>query len=401
MVIKNAMVATYDGTQKLDVRVNEGKIAEVAPSLEEKSVIDANGKYLLPAIVDVGVGVMDGKLRGGTLKRLSGAAHKNGFGSVILSSFCSPRIEDEITLEFAKSHAELCKKTQILTLASGVKESGGLSDCSILLKKGAVGIEFESHIDGNLIRRLMEYASMHGVKLFCRANDPALQGDGVMHEGEVSCRLGLSGISAVAESSQIARIGELAEYYNVDVVVLGASTPKTLEICAMCSKLYPQISLHHLFLNDTVCDNYNTAGKIWPPLRDETMRKEMLKSVLKEEAAMITSLHTPVCKASKDAVFADAAYGIEGFENFLPLLYTLLVRKENFDFSSLIRMISTNPAAAVGLEGKKGAVEPGYDADLLLFDPNFSFVCEDQASPYNEFKIFGRVEPVYEDLVCS
>ncbi|BBG65477.1 dihydroorotase [Hydrogenimonas sp.] len=394
MIIKSARVVLQDGIKELDVKIEKGKIVELSDSLEGKNVIDAEGRYLMPAMVDIGVGVMDGKLRGGTLEKLSTKARMNGFGTVVLSSLCDPRIDNEITLEFARSQAELCRETKILSLLSGVKEEGGLSDCSILLKEGAVGIEFESHIDGNLIRRLMEYASMHGVKLFCRANDPALQGEGVMHEGEISCRLGLAGVPSVAESSQIARIGELAEFYGVDVVVLGASTERTLKICAQSGHLSAQVPIHHLILSDRACLDYDTAGKIWPPLRDEAMCAAMRDAVLKDDSAMITSLHTPVSETAKDAVFAEAAYGIEGLNVFLPLLYTFLVEKGGMDLPSLAAKTSLNPAAAVGLDGKKGAILPGYDADLLLFDPDFSFCYNDPQSPYDGVELRGRVVPV-------
>ncbi len=392
MVIKSAVVVTPEGPKELDVRIEKGKIAELGVSLEDKNSIEAKGKYLMPAMVDIGVGVMDGKLRGGTLEKLSQKARANGFGTVVLSSLCVPRIDNEITLEFAKSQAQLCKETKILPLLSGVREEGGLSDCAILLKEGAVGIEFESHIDGNLIRRLMEYASMFDVKLFCRANDPALQGEGVMHEGSVSSRLGLAGVPAVAESSQLARIGEFAEYYGTDVIVLGASTPQTLKICAQSPRLHAQVSLHHILLDDTACDNYDTSGKIWPPLRDEAMRTSMFEAVVRGEADMITSLHTPVSKTAKDAVFANAAYGVEGLNQFLPLLYTHLVKKGGLNIASLMKMTASSPARAVGLEGKKGAIAPGYDADLLLFDPDFSFRCTDSGSPYEGMEIIGRIE---------
>ncbi len=394
MVIKGALVVTPEGTRKLDVRIESGKIAELGESLEDREIIDAKGRYLIPSMVDIGVGVTDGRLRGGTLEKLSQKARANGFGTVVLSSLCKPRIDNEITLEFAKSQAQLCKESEILTLLSGVKEDGGLSDCAILLKEGAVGIEFESHMDGNLIRRIMEYASMFGVTLFCRANDPALQGEGVMHEGVVSSRLGLAGVPAVAESSQVAKIGELALFYDVDVVVLGASTERTLKLCAQNPKLHAQLSLHHILLADNACENYDTAGKIWPPLRDEEMKEAMREMVLKGEVFMITSLHTPVSKTAKDAVFANAAYGVDGLSRFFPLLFTDLVKKGGLDIASLVEMVSKNPASVLGLDKVKGAILPGYDADVLLFDPDYVSVYEEPDSPYSGMQIYGRIESV-------
>jgi len=345
-------------------------------------------------MIDIGVGVMDSKLRGGTIDKLSCKAKTNGFGTVVLSSFCTPSIDNEITLEFAKSQAALCNGAKVLNLIAGIKEQGKLSDISILLKEGAVGIEFESSIDGNMIRRLMEYASMYDVKLFCRAKDLALQGEGVMNEGTISSRLGLGGVPDVAESSQVARIGELAEFYGVDVVILAASTPRTLKLCAQNPRLFAQVSIHHLLLNDEVCDNYNTSGKIWPPLRDEKNRLEMLEFLKNGNLETLTSLHTPVSASFKDAVFAEAAYGIDGLNSFLPLLYTYLVKPGYIDMSTLSKLTSGNCAKLVGLDSHKGYIKEGFDIDLILFDPNVIGSIDLPGSPYNGWKVEGKVEPV-------
>ncbi|BDY12227.1 amidohydrolase family protein [Hydrogenimonas cancrithermarum] len=394
MVITNAKVVTPERVEAIDVRIENGKIAQMGEGLLGGESLDAGGRYLMPAMIDIGVGVMDGRLRGGTLEKLSANAYVNGFGTVVISSLCTPRIDNEITLEFAKSQAELCRDTKILTLLSGVTDEEKLSDASILLKEGAVGIEFDSSIDGNLIRRLMEYAVMHGIKLFCHANDPALQGDGVMHEGEVSSRLGLGGVPAVAESSQVARIGELASYYGVDVVILAASTPQTLEICSANPHLHAQVPLHHLLLTDTLCDNYNTAGKIWPPLRDEVSRRAMIERLKSGVVSMLTALHTPVSGSAKDAVFSEAEYGIDGLNAFLPLCYTFLVKEGMIDLPELSKLTACRPAETVGIDRYKGKIAVGYDADLILFDPDKECCGRFENSPYEGKSLYGDVERI-------
>ena len=394
MIIKNAKVVTLDGIFKLDVSVENGKIAKIAENLNGTEYIDAKGRYLLPAMIDVGVSVMDSKLRGDTIYKLSSEAIGNGFKTVVLSSFCSPSIDNEITLEFTKAQSALCNGAKVLTLVSGTNSEGKLSDISILLKESLVGIEFESSIDSNMIRRLMEYASMYGIKLFCHAQDLALQGDGVMNEGTISSRLGLGGVPDVAESSQVARIGELAEFYGVDVVILAASTPRTLKLCKENPRLHAQLSIHHLLLNDEVCDNYNTSGKIWPPLRDEKSRLEMLEFLKNGDIEILTSLHTPVSGSLKDAVFAEAAYGIDGLNSFLPLLYTSLVKPGYIDMSTLSILTSGNCAKLVGLDSYKGYIKEGYDADLILFDPDVISNIDLPGSPYYGWKVEGKVEPL-------
>jgi len=392
MIIKNAKVVTPDAVLDLDVSIKDKKIEKLSKNLSGSEYIDAKGKYLLPAMIDIGTSVMDLKLRGDNINRLSCDAKKSGFKIVVLSSFCSPSIDNEIALEFIKSQATLCKGAEVLTLIAGTKEKKKLNDISILLKKGAVGIEFESDIDGNMIRRLMEYASMYRIKLFCHAKDLALQGDGVMNEGAISSKLGLGGIPDVAESSQVARIGELALSYGVDVVILSASTPKTLKLCMQNPRLHAQVSIHHLLLNDEACNNYDTSGKIWPPLRDEKSRLEMLEFLQNGNLETLTSLHTPVSDSLKDAVFAEAAYGIDGFNSFLPLAFTYLIKPGYIDMSTFSNLTSRNCARLIGLDSHKGCIKEGYDADLILFDADEVNRINLANSPYYNWRVEGKVE---------
>ena len=391
MVVTNANVVLPEGVKRVDVRIEEGRIAEIGEDLRGER-FDAKGRYLLPAMIDIGVGVRDGRLRGGTLERLADKAGRNGFGMVALTALCTPRVDNEITLEFVKSQAERSDAARIETLVAGVKGEGGLADCAILVKEGGVGIEFESALDGNRIRRLMEYARLLEVPLFCRANDPALQGDGVMQEGEVAARLGLAGVPELAESSQVARVGEFAEEYGVDVVVLHASTPRTLEICRDNPRLTAQVPLPHLLLDESACDDYDTSGKIWPPLRSAESRDAMVQMVRKGEVPMLTSLHSPVSETAKDAVFAEAAYGIDGMEGFLPLLYRRFVAEERLGWSDVVRLTSENAAKILGLSDRKGRIAVGYDADLILFDPQAAANEPDARSPYRRCGLQGSVE---------
>ncbi len=397
MLIQGADVVFDQGVRRCDVRIEGDEIVEIGEKLDGEG-IDGRGKYLMPSLVDIGIKVRDAKLRRGTLERLSKKAAVHGFGTIVLSARSEPPIDDEITLEFVKSQAELCQDAVIRSLIAGIEEEGGLSDCSILLKEGGVGIEFDSDIDGNLIRRLMEYAAMHGVTLFCHANDRALQGDGVMHEGRLAGEMGLGGISPLAESSQVARVGAFAKTFGVDVVILGASTLETLELCEQNAYLIPQVSLHHLLLNDETCRGYDTRGKLFPPLRDEKTRQAMLHKVTSMPKLMITSLHSPVSLSAKDAVFAEAAYGIDALPYFLPLIYSGLVEKGFVDMETLCRMVATNPSRTIG-HTRSGTIAVGAKADVILFDPKPSATIDDETSPYHGWQIRGHVERVTKERV--
>jgi len=396
MIIKNAKVVLPTEVAEADVEIVEGRIGRIGSDLSGEPVVDGRGRYLLPMAADIGVRVRDKKLRRGTLARLSAKARRSGFGTIVLSSFADPPVDNEIALEFVKSQAELCRDADIRTLIRGVDGEDGLADCATLLDGGGMGLEFDSHIDGNRIRRLMEYAKMRGVHLFCHADDPDLRGDGVMQEGAVSARLGLPGVPEVAEVSQVARIGAFAAAYEVPVVVLHASTPETLAICRENPWLHAQVPLHHLLLNDTACEGFETAAKIWPPLRGEASQKRLREALRDGRIDLLTSLHSPVSETAKDAVFADAAWGIDALEDFWPLLYTYLIAEGELSWPEAVRLCATRAAETVGLAQRKGRIETGYDADLIWFDPTVTRTVETPVSPYRGWTIQGVVEPLVD-----
>ena len=214
-----------------------------------------------------------------------------------------------------------------------------------------------------------------------------------MHEGAVAGRLGLAGIPALAESSQVARVGAFAEAYGVDVVILGASTPETLRLCVENPHLHAQVSIHHLLLTDEACEGYDTSAKLWPPLRDAADREAMLKALKEGHVSMLTSLHSPVSPTAKDAVFAEAAYGVEGLNRYLPLLYTGLVREGWLRWEEVAALTSARPAETIGCE-ETGGIEVGARAKLILFDPAYEEKVEEPCSPYRGRTVSGRVEPL-------
>src|ERR671932_2622902 len=67
-------------------------------------------------------------------------------------------------------------------------------------------------VSAGLLRRALQYQRLCGGVVALHEEDPSLSGDGAMHEGEVSARLGLAGIPSISESTMIARDAAIAEY---------------------------------------------------------------------------------------------------------------------------------------------------------------------------------------------
>src|SRR5207248_6884167 len=89
-----------------------------------------------------------------------------------------------------------------------------LTEMAELRDAGALGFTDDGKpvVSAGILRKAMQYQRLAGGVLALHEEDPALSGDGAMHEGAISARLGLAGIPSVSESTMVARDASLALY---------------------------------------------------------------------------------------------------------------------------------------------------------------------------------------------
>ncbi len=390
MLIKNAKIVTINGVVEGDVEIQEGKISKIGANLSGDEVLDVEGSYLLPGLIDLNVRLLDEKVNSLNFIRLSQNALQGGVSAVGLIPHLQPPICDEISLEFVKSQKTPLK---IYPLILALQDEGHLSEIAILLKKGASGIFSASDVNEYLLARVFEYAKMHNIPLQIEPKNSVFRDVGVMEEGEVSFRLGLGGISRLEEISEIARVIEFSDYYEVPVLFKSVSTVKGLELIAKSQRCYAEVSIHHLLFSDEACEGYNTFAKLSPPLRQESERKRLLEALQKGQIDCLTSLHSPKSLINKDRSFAEASFGIDAIAYYLPLLFTKLVQSGIISLVKVVELCATNPACFIQADGK---IEEGKRADLIVFNPH-STQRVSTPSLYRDEELQGRVERVIID----
>jgi len=101
-------------------------------------------------------------------------------------------------------------------------------------------------------------------------------------------------------------------------------------------------------------------------------------------------------KAMWGGDFTKIPYGLPGVENMVPLMYTYGVGKKRFSLNRFVQLVSANPARLHGLYPRKGTLNVGADADLVVFDPGSKFVIRPERlqtncdwSPYDGWKLTG------------
>lgn len=400
MLIKNATLPTKNGLEKRDVLIKEGKIVAIKAKIdntEETEVVDADGLYLLPGIVDLNVRFSNSILNQEHIDKLSTSCLRGGVTTAVVMSDFAPRLDSATLLELVKFKIDQAKIDLQISAPLADKNEDQLNNIATLLNNGAAAILADSHRNANLLRRGMQYATMKDKPLFCNCYEPNLDDNGLMNDGFISSKLGLSGISKISETSEVAKVGEMTLSYGAKVVLKSLSTRRSLYIAktykALTSHLYAEVSIHHLCKNDTACDGFNTYAKIMPPLRDEEERISLVEALKAGEIDILTSAHSPKSILYKDVAFEDAEFGIGAIEEFLALSYTYLIKKSVIDFEDFAKMSSAVPAKVLGLKNK-GQIKEGFDADMILFDPTYTYKVTNTHSLYCGDTLFGKVKKV-------
>ncbi len=397
LLIKNATLFLEGQEFVKDVLIKEDKIVKIAEGMEEPSaiMIEAKGLYLLPGIIDLNVRFKDDVLSKAHINRLNNKAKKSGVTTFALMPDFTPSVESDTFMELLEYKLDDAMKLSLKGLQA--EDQHKLNNISKLLNSGATLIQENSHINGNLLRRILQYALMKKVPFFCFCDNPDLNDNGVMHEGVTSAKLGLAGISKVSEISEVAKVSAMAEYYGAKTVFQSLSTASSLDMVARAKfinpHIYAEVSIFHLIFNDGACSDFNTLAKLMPPLRDEEEREKLMEALKVGKIDILTSLHAAKSFNSKDVPFNDAAYGVDSLEEYLALCYTSLVKGGHIDMQRLIALMSEVPAEILELENV-GKIQEGYVADVTLFNPSVKKICDDKNSLLFGLEIFGEVKEV-------
>jgi dihydroorotase len=278
-----------------------------------------------------------------------------------------------------------------------------MTEMSALREAGAVAFSDDGLTteDANVMRHILEYSKLVDVPIMVHAEDACLRADGVVNEGLVSTKLGLPPNPAAAEEIRVVRDIALARLTGARLHVAHVSTAGAVVAIRDARdeglQVTGEVTPHHLALTDEATLGYDTSTKMAPPLRSqrdvEACRKGLVDGVLDA----IATDHAPHAVYEKDVDFTAAPCGILGFETMYPVVMDL-VREGELSPLELMRRMSTNPAAILGVEG--GKLEPGAPADVVVLDPERIWkydpthgYSKSRNSPWAGQELVGR--PVY------
>ncbi|HEB7534637.1 TPA: metal-dependent hydrolase [Campylobacter coli] len=381
MLIKNAKIY---GENLQDLLIKDGKIVKIGANLDDNDeVLDAQGMTLLPSFVDLCVNLKNDKFSLSNLELLEKECLRGGIGAIILRD-CMDFDEESFSLFLQNLKT---RKIQIFPSICALDKQGKLKNLATLFNKGAQALELKSSSDANILRVGMQYALMKEKSIFVKCHDENFDDNGVMNDCEASFELGLAGMSAVAESSEVAKIQEIAKFYGVKVIFDLLSLKRSIELLE--DENLKLISIHHLIKDDSACAGFNTAAKLNPPLRSKEDKKSLKQALKQGKIDFLSSLHSAKSISLKDLAFDEAAFGIHSVCEFMSLCYTFLIKEGLLTWQNLCKATSQNPSEFLGLNS--GIIEVGKEANLVLFDENEE-ISAPKSSLYANDKLFGKVK---------
>ena len=362
----------------------------VALTNHSAEYIDASGLYVAPGIVDLGVFAVD-----------KAAFIAGGITRVALMPDQSPVLDDPGPVQ----RAALAAKPDLWVHPLGAATRGlagkELAEYALMARTGAKAIATgrEWIADSGVMLRVLTYAASLNMVVIAHGEDGALTHGAVATSGETATRLGLASAPAEAEAIAMARDIALAEHAGTWLHFRQVTTARGFDLIRKAKQRGLPISCGitpaHLFLSDIALSNFRTFARLSPPLRSEDDRKAAIEAVRDGTIDVLCSAHDPCGPEAKRLPFADAASGMAGAETLLALGLGL-VRDGVIDLPRLFAMLSTNPAAILGVEG--GSLAIGAAADLILFDPEQPWLIEGARfaatadnTPFDKMPTQGRV----------
>ncbi|MCK4350849.1 MAG: dihydroorotase [Candidatus Krumholzibacteria bacterium] len=394
------------------VCVQKGIITEVAwqrVTGTDLPVLEAEGYVLAPGFIDIHTHLREpGYEEKETIKTGTAAAVAGGYTSIVCMANTDPVIDVPSVVEFILREAERAGSCRVFVTAALTRGLEGeiISEYNSLKEAGAVALSDDGNYVTNsqVMRSALEYARFLDLPVISHCEDRFLSDATLMNEGYSSTRLGMRGSPAAAEEIAVARDIRLSRLTGARLHIAHISTAGSVELVKQAKKsgipVTAEVTPHHLTMEDTLLESFDTSLKTNPPLRGREDIEALRAGLEDGTIDCIATDHAPHNVIDKEVEFDLAPPGMIGLETAFALLNTRLVQTSAIGLIDLIRLMTSNPARVLGLPG--GRMVKGEKADLVLLDPEAKWAVEAESlrsksrnTPLVGTELAGRVKGVF------
>ncbi len=406
-VLRGGVVQGGEGSwTPADVIVRDGVVVEIGSSLDRPTgatEIDCAGCWVGPGLVDVHTHLREpGNEAAETVETGSRAASLGGYTAVLAMPNTTPAIDDASVVSQVLALGRAAGLVDVFVAgAITVGRAGKL--LAPMAEMAALGVRVFTDDgtavgDPRLMRRALEYANGLGVTLAQHCEDAALAGNGVMHEGEWSSRLGLPGQPHEAEVAMVERDILLVRSTGTPMHFLHLSCAASVEAVRAAKAdglpVTAEAAPHHLCLTDACLAGYDTVFKVHPPLRSAVDVSAVRAGLFDGTIDAIATDHAPHTAETKERSMLDAPPGMLGLETAA----AIAVSEVGLDATRFFSVLSAGPARIAGVQDGHGLLAVGRPANICVFDPTNAWTVDPtqlasraKNTPYANRTFTGRV----------
>ena len=430
VLIKNGTIVTAENEFKGDVYIAGEKIIAIGAKLGSRpddEVIDATGKYVLPGGVDQhvhfsftyngskvrGFETSNAAAVGGTTTLIEFVNQEQGRGLIeTLEDYKASDAEGIAMVDYAFHSVMTDPRDEVLAEIPRLAEAGYPTMKLFMAYKGMF-----FHADDDAILKALIKGKEAGVTIMVHAENAEMIDvltRALVAEGRTQPYYHAVSRPPVVEAEATRRAIYLAELANAPLYVVHVSCKEALEEIKQAygrgQAVYGETCAHYLVLDteDLAKPGFEGAKYVCSPaLRTEEHRQALWKAVDKKWLNAVSSDHCGFDYAQQKHMgmgegksFADIPNGAPSLQNRLNILWTYGVCQGKLSRSRLVDLFSTTPARINGLESK-GHIAVGYDADIVVFDPEYQGVISVENNlegvdycPFEGFEQKGRAETV-------
>ena len=389
-----------------DVMLVDGKIEEIGiiEAGNDINFIDCDGLVLTHGFCDLHVHFRDpGNGDKETIESGCESALAGGFTRVCTMPNTEPPIDSPELINYIIENTKKMP-VHVHPIGSVTKGQAGseISEMGLMIDSGAVAFSDDGLPiqNGLVMRKALEYSKMFNVPIINHAEDDCLRANGLMNEGIVSTKLGLSGNPNIAESIMVFRDLKLAELTGAKLHVPHVSTAESVQYISDMKNQYNEITAevtpHHLFYTDEALYDYDTNFKVAPPIRDIRSRKALIQGIKDGIIDCIATDHAPHTSHDKDTTFDLASCGLIGLESCLGVVKKVLVDDEDLGLMKMIKLLTVSPRKIMGFDND--LFKEGKEAELVLFNEHEKWVfnkndinSKSKNSPFIDAQLSGKV----------
>lgn len=390
LVIRNGLLVEADGVTKVDLAIDGEQIVAIGLSLQGRRVIDATDCYVLPGGVDPHVHlqmplagmVSTDDFRTGTIAAACG-------GTTTIIDFVEPKPGQSMLEALALRQDEAAGKVAIdyglhMTIPTWhANAPDGLKEVPAVVEAGCLSFKMYQAYDGMvlddvaLLRALTAVGEAGGRTVLHSETGPVLEylRAEALAEGHIEPIWHAYTRPAPLEASAVHRAAELADLASCPLYIFHVGCQESVDAIVEARRrridIWGETCPHYLLLNaEEHLGGANGALYVCaPPLRSVEDNRAMWHALAQDALQVVSTDHCPWTIAEKQqSDFTRIPGGVPGIEARLSLVYHFGVNQGLLTPERWVEVCSTNAARWMGLT-RKGRLAPGYDADVVIFDP--------------------------------